>query len=96
MNNWIIQFVAIGGLLFVTATTVFASVAPSSAPATDSNKVKYRSGETVNFEELLIQGQLKRPEVAVVTGNTQQGADGLLRLRENFLDRVATDAGEEP
>jgi hypothetical protein len=58
-------------------------------------EVRYSAGKDVNFEELLIQGQLKRPEISVVTGNVQQGADGLLRLRENFLDRVTADSGEE-
>ncbi len=63
--------------------------------APTAGKVRYSAGKDVNFEELLIQGQLKRPEISVVTGNVQQGADGLLRLRENFLDRVTADAGEE-
>lgn len=67
--------------------------ADEAAPTT--GKVRYSAGKDVNFEELLIQGQLKRPEVSVVTGNVQQGADGLLRLRENFLDRVTADSGEE-
>jgi hypothetical protein len=63
--------------------------------AVSNQKVKYTEGKDVNFEELLIQGQLKRPDVSVVTGNVKEGADGLLRLRENFLDRVTSDAGEE-
>lgn len=58
-------------------------------------EVRYQAGKDVNFEEMLIQGQLKRPEISVVTGNTKQGADGLLRLRENFLDRITSDSGEE-
>jgi hypothetical protein len=73
-------------------------VGMSSAHAEDAvsnQKVKYTEGKDVNFEELLIQGQLKRPDVSVVTGNVKEGADGLLRLRENFLDRVTSDAGEE-
>lgn len=57
-------------------------------------KVRYKSGKDVNFEDQLIQGQLKRPEVSVVTGNVHQGVNGLLRLRENFLDRVSADSGE--
>lgn len=57
--------------------------------------VRYRAGKDVNFEELLINGQIQRPEISVVTGNTAQGSDGLLRLRENFLDRVTIDFGEE-
>jgi hypothetical protein len=56
--------------------------------------VRYKKGKDVNFEELLIQGQLKRPEISVVTGNTAQATDGLLRLRENFVDKITTDFGE--
>lgn len=61
----------------------------------DGKGVRYRKGKDVNFEELLIQGQLKRPEITVVTGNVGEGDDGLLRLRENFMDRIAEDVGEE-
>jgi hypothetical protein len=58
-------------------------------------KVKYKAGKDVNFEELLIKGELSRPEITVVTGQVDKGTDGLLKLRENFLDRVASDQGEE-
>ena len=77
---------------------VLASVAVASPVMAEENnpaKVKYTAGKDVNFEELLIQGQLKRPEISVVTGNVKDGSNGLLRLRENFLDRVTSDAGEE-
>jgi hypothetical protein len=77
-------------ILFSLAIPGFAAEAPSAQP-----NVKYRKGKDVNFEELLIQGQLRRGEIAVVTGDVQDGSDGLLRLRENFLDRVTSDAGEE-
>lgn len=75
-------------ILVGLANVGFAAEAP--AP-----NVKYKKGKDVNFEELLIQGQLRRAEISVVTGDAQDGTDGLLRLRENFLDRVAVDAGEE-
>jgi hypothetical protein len=79
-------------------TMSFAQAAPEGAekPAVGSNpKVKYRKGKDLNFDELLIQGQNKRPEATVVTGNVKQGGDGLLRLREDFVDRVVADYGEE-
>jgi hypothetical protein len=68
---------------------------PPAQAVAPAPKVTYKGGKDVNFEELLIQGQLKRPEVTVVTGNETQGTDGMLRLRENFIDRLAEDAGEE-
>ena len=86
-----------GLLILGTVLCVQASYAveEAEAKAAAAGKIHYKTGKDVNFEELLIQGQLKRPEVSVVTGNVRQGADGLLRLRENFLDRVSQDAGEE-
>ena len=79
-------------LLLLVSLTAWAEDAASPAA---EGKVKYKSGKDINFEELLIQGQLKRPEIAVVTGNVDNSGDGLLRLRENFLDRMAIDNGEE-
>ena len=97
-----IGLLILGAILFVShAGTANAAAenetadTTAAAPQAASGKIHYKSGKDVNFEDLLIQGQLKRPEVSVVTGNVHQGADGLLRLRENFLDRVASDAGEE-
>ncbi len=60
-----------------------------------SAAVKYRPAKDLNFEQLVIEGQLKRPELAVVTGDSDENGNGLLRLRENFTDRLAEDAGEE-
>lgn len=73
------------------ASTIYAAAAEKS----EAPKVHYQSGKQINFEELLIQGALKRPELSVVTGDTGQGGDGLVRLRENFLDKLTADAGEE-
>jgi hypothetical protein len=77
----------------------FAFAAPSKdstegkAPAEPT--VRYKAGKDLNFEQLVIEGQLKRPELSVVTGDSDEGANGLLRLRENFVDRMAEAAGED-
>jgi len=89
---------ALAALLAALGSASAAETPTDAAPAaagTPPAKVKYKAGKDVNFEELLIQGDLKRPELSIVTGNTQQGTDGLLRLRENFTDRITMDAGEE-
>ena len=77
--------------MFVMERAVYAEDAAADAKA----KVRYRGSKEINFEKLLIEGELKRKQITVVTGNSADGTDGLLRLRENFLDRVAMDAGEE-
>lgn len=76
-------------LVAFTSFSLFAAEVAKPEP-----KVRYKEGKALNFEELLIQGQLKRPEVQIVTGNENDDANGLLRLRENFVDRMAVDFGE--
>jgi hypothetical protein len=68
-----------------------------AAPSKDAPEptVKYKAGKELNFEQLVIEGQLKRPELSVVTGDGDEGSNGLLRLRENFVDRMAEAAGED-
>jgi hypothetical protein len=91
-RSWMIAILCVVVSAMLNAPALAASAEPSTeVPA----NVKYSAGKDVNFEEMLIQGQLKRPDVSVITGNVKEGADGLLRLRENFLDRVTSDAGEE-
>lgn len=94
-----LALVSIGFFIFtLTAFSAEDAMSPSEDPSgasIPSQKVKYRAQKTVNFEELLIQGEKTRPEITVVTGNTAQGSDGLLRLRENFYDRMKAEAGEE-
>lgn len=80
-------------LPLAAAESKSAAETPTDAPA--NSNVKYKASKAVNFEELLIQGQLRRQEIAVVTGDTPAGTDGLVKLRENFLDRIADDFSEE-
>ena len=86
--------------LVLLSSTAFASETPSAQDTADTAAkpdahVKYKAGKEVDFEELLIQGRLKRPEITVVTGDAGDGTDGLLKLRENFVDRMSVDMAEE-
>lgn len=58
-------------------------------------RIRYKSAKEINFEELLIQGKLERPNLSVVTGSVNKDDSSLLRLRKDFLDRVSMDFGEE-
>ncbi len=82
-------------MLATTLATTTAFAADDAAKSAPTPKVKYKAAKDMSFEDLLIQGELKRPEISVITGNAQQGTDGLLRLREDFLDRIAADFGEK-
>ena len=100
--------VLFAGLLVASVASAATEVVPGGDPAaapnvaqstqsevTSATKVKYRSGKELRFDELLIQGQMKRAEMSVVTGDPSELSDGLLRLRDNFLDHAAVDLGEE-
>jgi hypothetical protein len=81
-------------LSFLVGVTAFAAAEKEDA-TTPETKVKYKAGKDLNFEQLVIEGQLKRPELSVVTGDSDENGNGLLRLRENFVDRMAEAAGED-
>lgn len=60
-----------------------------------ADKPKYREGKKIDFESLLIEGQKKKPDYSVVTGNLGEKDLGLLKLRPDFLDTMANTIGEE-
>jgi hypothetical protein len=57
--------------------------------------IRYRKSKDIDFEALLIEGENKKADIAVVTGNLGEDDLGLLKLREDFKDFIANDAGEE-
>lgn len=74
-------------IALVLVSTSFAAIAASSP--------KYREGKKIDFESLLIEGQKKKPDYSVVTGNLGEKDLGLLKLRPDFLDTMADTVGEE-
>jgi len=93
MKLFILTFL-VAGVVFAANTEPESQAAKAAQPLA-APQVKYKSGKEINFEELLIQGQLKRPELSVVTGDASGAGDGLVRLRENFVDKMTAAAGEE-
>ena len=61
----------------------------------ETKRPRYREGKKIDFESLLIEGQKKKADYSVVTGNLGENDFGLLKLRENFTDTMADDIGEE-
>ncbi|MEE2670240.1 MAG: hypothetical protein VYA54_00920 [Bdellovibrionota bacterium] len=76
---------------------ILFSLVLSSVYAADSkvSKPKYRSGKRIDFESLLIEGEKRKADYAVVTGNLGEEDFGLIKLREDFLDLMANDTQEE-
>lgn len=92
MTKRLILLLAIA--LSALALPAFSAQETDAASAPAGTRVKYKEGKALDFEALLVNGRFQRPELSVVTGDTRQGGDGLLRLRENFVDRMTNDLGE--
>ncbi len=84
------------GLLLVLMAMQGASFAQSATDTLIKGKnVRYKSQGRVDFESLLIEGERKKPEMSVVTGNIGEKDSGLLKFRKDFLDVMADDFGEK-
>ena len=81
-------------LAILVLPEIFWAQGPPPDKDSTKPKVRYTRGQKLEFESLLIEGQLKRPEMSVVTGNAGGEDDGLLKLREHFVDQIAMEAGE--
>lgn len=78
----------------ITALLFISTLSLNAFSEENTSKVKYKSGKDIDFESLLIEGQNRRPEISVVTGNVGGDDNGLVKLREDFIDQMADDAGE--
>ena len=83
------MFILLCSILITNST-----FAESSKTVKDKRGVRYKKSKSVDFESLLIQGERKRADILVVTGDADDDLGGLLRLRENFLDHQSQDFGE--
>jgi hypothetical protein len=75
------------------AAAAASAEAPKTAPA-GKGKIRYRESARLQFDDLLVQGRFNRPEVLIVTGDTQKEGASLLRLRKDFADRMSAELGE--
>lgn len=86
--------------IFLTLITSFAldantDIESKLSEAESKNvKIKYKESGRIDFESLLIEGERKKPEMSVVTGNIGEKDNGLMIFREDFKDMMANDFGE--
>jgi hypothetical protein len=75
--------------------TLFISSIMAATPSVKKTSVRYKKGGRIDFESLLIEGESKKPEMSVVTGNIGEKDTGLLKFRKDFTDMMARDFGEK-
>ncbi|HEX4924067.1 MAG TPA: hypothetical protein VFV50_08275 [Bdellovibrionales bacterium] len=80
--------------LLLACTLVALAQAALAAPEAQGPKAKFKQGKDVNFDSQVVEGQIYRPDLSVVTGDTALGGFGALKLRDDFKDRVASENAE--
>jgi hypothetical protein len=81
--------------ILVLISFTLLSVLSFAATKSEKTKVRYKKGGRIDFESLLIEGERKKPEMSVVTGNLGEKDTGLLKFRKDFNDMMAKDFGEK-
>ena len=75
---------------------IFAShIGFASDQKSKKTKVVYKSGERLDFQSLLIEGEKKKANFSVVTGNLGEIDLGLLKIREDFVDYMKDSIREK-
>lgn len=75
-----------------------AIIMPTLIYANDKKQnshIVYKQGNRIDFQSLLIEGEKKKAQFSVVTGNMGEVDLGLLKIRENFHDYMKDDIREE-
>jgi hypothetical protein len=62
--------------------------------ASDDLNVSYKTSKAIDFESLLIEGQNKRADLSVVTGNLGEKDSSLIEVRKDFQDQFRLNSGE--
>lgn len=78
----------------IVSSVAFAEPAEEVKEITKTTKIKYKEAGRIDFESLLIEGERKKPELSVVTGNIGEKDNGLMVMRKDFGDMMANDFGE--
>ncbi len=57
-------------------------------------KTESKKSQKEDFDSQVVEGQIYRPELSVVTGDNTGNSLGLLRLRNDFEDHIKNEKGE--
>jgi hypothetical protein len=90
-------------LLLVALSTMFLSLgaqvsAQEEKPAAETKKAAAKGGDkkktNIDFEDELVEGELKKPELFYLLQKKQFNFKRLIKLREDFLPEMRRDADE--
>jgi hypothetical protein len=80
--------------LLMVLMAPLASRAADPAPAGGQAKVEYEKKTVINFEDDTIEGDLKRPDGEYVEAKKRVDHSNLIKIRENWHDKVMQSSGD--
>ncbi|MHB8419854.1 MAG: adventurous gliding motility protein CglF [Myxococcales bacterium] len=80
--------------LLTAVGSALSGAAPAFAAPPDSSGVVYEKKTVINFEDDTIQGDLTRPDGEYVEARKKVKHSNLIRVREEFRQKVLRSAGE--
>lgn len=80
--------------LLMVLMAPLASRAADPAPAGGRAKVEYEKKTVINFEDDTIEGDLKRPDGEYVEAKKRVDHSNLIKIRENWHDKVMQSSGD--
>ncbi|MGB8930969.1 MAG: adventurous gliding motility protein CglF [Anaeromyxobacteraceae bacterium] len=79
----------------VVASLLLVLLAPAAAYAADAApKVEYEKKTVINFEDETLEGDLKRPDGEYVEARKKVDHSNLIKVREEWRDKVMQASGD--
>ncbi|MFO7736089.1 MAG: hypothetical protein R6W70_07750 [bacterium] len=70
-------------ILFMTAGSVFAQEVDD-----DGNIVKYKQKTVLDFEDVMLEGQIKKPTGSFLMDRTQRKFNSLIEMKKDFEEEL--------
>ena len=80
--------------LLLTIAAALPLLAAAQEKAQPQPKVEYEKKTVINFEDDTIEGDLKRPDGEYVEARQKVEHSNLIRIREDWRDKVMQSSGE--
>lgn len=77
---------------YVLTIIIFMTISPIVSWSQDSKRAGEKKTTSINFEDELIEGEVKKPELLYLLQKKQFNFKRLIKLRENFLPEMERTA----
>lgn len=75
-------------VVFLTLLFALAFAVPVMAQGNDDANVRYKKRTEIDFEDVAVDGELKKPHGAYLLDKRQSSFNPLIRLKENFNEEM--------